>query len=92
MAVLAERIGVGLREFGMLKTAMKADDLVALVHAQSGFTGDRRQAKSPAPNYHVGLHLPPAGQHHAAFDYFPAVRHGYRVTTIGEAPTLEPLS
>lgn len=31
-------------------------------------------------------------QHHAAFDYFPAVRHGYRVTTIGEIPTLEPLS
>ena len=28
-------------------------------------------------------------QHHAAFDYFPAVRHGYRVTTIGEVPTLE---
>jgi taurine dioxygenase len=31
-------------------------------------------------------------QHHAAFDYFPAVRHGYRVTTIGEVPTLEPRS
>lgn len=30
-------------------------------------------------------------QHHAAFDYFPAVRHGTRVTTIGEAPVLEPL-
>jgi len=28
-------------------------------------------------------------QHHAAFDYHPAVRHGYRVTTIGEIPTLE---
>ena len=28
-------------------------------------------------------------QHHAAFDYFPAVRHGYRVTTIGEVPTLD---
>jgi hypothetical protein len=28
-------------------------------------------------------------QHHAAFDYYPAVRHGYRVTTIGEIPTLE---
>jgi taurine dioxygenase len=27
-------------------------------------------------------------QHHAAFDYFPAVRHGYRVTTIGEVPVL----
>jgi taurine dioxygenase len=25
-------------------------------------------------------------QHHAAFDYYPAVRHGYRITTIGEAP------
>lgn len=27
-------------------------------------------------------------QHHAAFDYYPAVRHGYRVTTVGEAPIL----
>jgi taurine dioxygenase len=25
-------------------------------------------------------------QHHAVWDYFPAVRHGYRVTTIGERP------
>ena len=27
-------------------------------------------------------------QHHAAFDYFPARRRGYRVTVVGEAPTL----
>jgi taurine dioxygenase len=27
-------------------------------------------------------------QHHAAFDYFPEVRHGYRLTVVGEAPTL----
>lgn len=27
-------------------------------------------------------------QHHAAFDYYPAIRHGYRITTIGEAPIL----
>ena len=26
-------------------------------------------------------------QHHAAFDYFPAVRKGYRLTVVGEAPT-----
>jgi taurine dioxygenase len=25
-------------------------------------------------------------QHHAVWDYFPATRHGYRVTTIGERP------
>ena len=25
-------------------------------------------------------------QHHASFDYHPAVRHGYRITTIGESP------
>lgn len=28
-------------------------------------------------------------QHHAAFDYHPEVRHGYRATTIGETPYLE---
>jgi len=28
-------------------------------------------------------------QHHAAWDYFPEVRHGYRATAIGEAPYLE---
>ncbi len=28
-------------------------------------------------------------QHHAAWDYFPEVRHGYRATVIGEAPYLE---
>ncbi len=28
-------------------------------------------------------------QHHAAWDYFPAVRHGYRATAIGEVPHLE---
>lgn len=28
-------------------------------------------------------------QHHAAFDYFPAVRHGYRATSIGETPYLD---
>lgn len=27
-------------------------------------------------------------QHHAAWDYFPAVRHGYRSTVIGEVPYL----
>lgn len=27
-------------------------------------------------------------QHHASWDYFPETRHGYRVTTIGEVPTL----
>lgn len=27
-------------------------------------------------------------QHHASWDYFPEVRHGYRVTTRGEAPVL----
>ncbi len=27
-------------------------------------------------------------QHHAAFDYFPEVRRGYRVTVVGEAPYL----
>lgn len=26
-------------------------------------------------------------QHHACWDYFPATRHGYRVTTVGERPT-----
>lgn len=25
-------------------------------------------------------------QHHASWDYFPATRHGYRVTTVGERP------
>ena len=25
-------------------------------------------------------------QHHASWDYFPETRHGYRVTTVGEAP------
>jgi taurine dioxygenase len=25
-------------------------------------------------------------QHHAIWDYFPATRHGYRVTTVGERP------
>ena len=28
-------------------------------------------------------------QHHAAWDYFPEVRHGYRATAIGEEPYLE---
>ncbi|MGH1490384.1 MAG: TauD/TfdA dioxygenase family protein [Acidimicrobiales bacterium] len=28
-------------------------------------------------------------QHHAAWDYFPQVRHGYRATAIGEVPYLE---
>ena len=28
-------------------------------------------------------------QHHAAFDYFPEVREGYRATVIGEAPYLD---
>ena len=28
-------------------------------------------------------------QHHAAFDYFPQVRQGYRATTIGEQPYLD---
>ena len=28
-------------------------------------------------------------QHHAAWDYFPEVRHGYRATAIGEAPYLD---
>lgn len=28
-------------------------------------------------------------QHHAAFDYFPACREGYRATTIGEVPYLD---
>ncbi len=28
-------------------------------------------------------------QHHASWDYFPETRHGYRVTTVGEAPYLE---
>ncbi len=28
-------------------------------------------------------------QHHAAFDYFPEVRHGYRATSIGETPYLD---
>ncbi len=28
-------------------------------------------------------------QHHAAWDYFPEVRHGYRATAIGEVPYLE---
>ncbi|MDG1835491.1 MAG: TauD/TfdA family dioxygenase, partial [Pseudomonadales bacterium] len=28
-------------------------------------------------------------QHHAAFDYFPEVRRGYRVTVVGEAPFLK---
>ena len=28
-------------------------------------------------------------QHHAAWDYFPEVRHGYRATAIGEVPNLE---
>jgi alpha-ketoglutarate-dependent taurine dioxygenase len=28
-------------------------------------------------------------QHHATFDYHPAVRHGFRITTIGEAPYLQ---
>lgn len=28
-------------------------------------------------------------QHHASWDYFPETRHGYRVTTVGEAPFLE---
>lgn len=27
-------------------------------------------------------------QHHATWDYFPATRHGYRVTTVGERPFL----
>jgi len=27
-------------------------------------------------------------QHHAAFDYWPETRHGYRVTVVGEAPEL----
>lgn len=27
-------------------------------------------------------------QHHAAFDYYPAVRRGYRVTVVGDAPFL----
>ncbi len=27
-------------------------------------------------------------QHHASWDYFPETRHGYRVTTVGEAPFL----
>jgi taurine dioxygenase len=25
-------------------------------------------------------------QHHATFDYFPEVRHGYRVTVAGDRP------
>lgn len=29
-------------------------------------------------------------QHHAAWDYFPEVRHGYRATAIGEVPYLDP--
>ncbi|MFV0258260.1 MAG: TauD/TfdA dioxygenase family protein [Acidimicrobiales bacterium] len=29
-------------------------------------------------------------QHHASWDYFPETRHGYRVTTQGEAPYLAP--
>ena len=29
-------------------------------------------------------------QHHAAWDYFPQVRHGYRATAIGEVPYLDP--
>ncbi len=29
-------------------------------------------------------------QHHAAWDYFPQVRHGYRATVIGEVPYLDP--
>ena len=29
-------------------------------------------------------------QHHAAWDYYPEVRHGYRATAIGEAPYLAP--
>lgn len=29
-------------------------------------------------------------QHHAAWDYFPEVRHGYRATVVGEAPYLAP--
>lgn len=28
-------------------------------------------------------------QHHAAFDYFPEVRHGYRAASIGETPYLD---
>lgn len=28
-------------------------------------------------------------QHHAAWDYYPQVRHGYRATVVGEAPYLE---
>ena len=65
--------------------ALESDRLLAMLYDHIAYSVSIQCRVSWAPNT-VVFWDNRVVQHHAAFDYFPAVRRGYRVTVVGDAP------